>query len=59
VATADNGDDVDVDEVDEDVDDGKTHAAIYEAYIDVEVVAEGHYHQLQVEPAAEETKAQQ
>jgi hypothetical protein len=43
VATADNGDNVDEDEVDEDdVGEGETDEAIDEAYIDVEVVAEGH-----------------
>jgi hypothetical protein len=50
----DNGDNVN-----EDVDEGKTDEAIYEAYVDVRVAAESHYYQLQVEPAAEETTAQQ
>jgi hypothetical protein len=38
VAAADNGDNVDEDDVGE----GKTDEAIDEAYVDVEVVAEGH-----------------
>jgi hypothetical protein len=63
VAAADNGDIVDVDNIDmddvneDDEDESKTDEAINEAYVDVEVVAEGHYYQFQVEPAAKETTA--
>jgi hypothetical protein len=43
VAAADNSDNVDEDDVDEgNVGEGKTDEAIYEAYVDGEVVVEEH-----------------